>query len=101
MVWTSKKHLPRTHWQIYYQTGVFANFCGDFNLNVIEQTKEIDKVLHFSFVPEFKKKNRSEPTRNTSCTATCFDFHTAIFQASVDVKDAMIFEHKGVELNCK
>ena len=37
-------------------------FCGDFNLNAIEQTNKIDKVLHFFSCTGLQIKNRSEPT---------------------------------------
>ena len=76
-------------------------FCGDFNLNVIEQTNKIAKVLDFFSCTGLQIKNRSEPTRVTSCTATCIDIFFANFEASVNVKDTMISDHRGVELSCK
>ena len=76
-------------------------FCGDFNLNVIEQTNKIAKVLDFFSCTGLQIKNRSEPTRVTSCTATCIDIFFANFEASVNLKDTMISDHRGVELSCK
>ena len=75
--------------------------CGDFNLNVIEQTKKIDKVLGFFSCAGLQIKNRSEPTRVTSCTATCIDNFFANFEASVNVRNTMISDHRGVELSCR
>ena len=76
-------------------------FCGDFNLNVIEQTNKIAKVLDFFSCTGLQIKNRSEPTRVTSCTAICIDIFFANFEVSVNVKDTMISDHRGVELSCK
>ena len=76
-------------------------FCGDFNLNVIEQTNKIAKVLDFFSCTGLQIKNRSEPTRVTSCTATCIDIFFVSFEASINVKDTMISDHRGVELSCK
>ena len=75
-------------------------FCGDFNLNVIEQTNKTDKVLDFSCTG-LQIKSRSEPARVTSCTATCIDIFFANFESSVNVKDAMISGNKRVELSSK
>ena len=55
-------------------------FCGDFNLNVIEQTNKIAKVLDFFSCTGLQIKNRSEPTRVTSCTATCIDIFSRILK---------------------
>ena len=55
-------------------------FCGDFNLNVIEQTNKIAKVLDFFSCTGLQIKNRSEPTRVTSCTATCIDIFLRILK---------------------
>ena len=76
-------------------------FCGDFNLNVIEQTNKIAKVLDFLSCTGLQIKNRSEPTKVTSCTATCIDISFANFEAAVNLKDTMISDHRGVELSCK
>ena len=76
-------------------------FRGDFNLNVIEQSNKIDKVLEFFSCTGLQIKNRSEPTRVTFCTATCIDIFFANFEASVNVKDTMISDRKGVKMSCK
>ena len=76
-------------------------FCGDFNLNVTEQTNKIGKVLYSFSCTGLQIKNRSESTRVSSGTAICIDFFKMNFEASVNVKNTMISNHKGVELSSK
>ena len=76
-------------------------FCGDFNLNEIEQKNKIDKFLEFFYCTGLQIKNKSETARATSCTSTCIDIFFANFEASVNVRDTMISDHRGVELSCR
>ena len=80
---------------------VLQVFCGDFSLNLIDQTNKIDKVSDFCSCTGLQIKSRSEPTRVISCTATCIDNFFANFEASVNMRDTMIFDHRGVELSCR